>query len=76
MKAEAGNTVAAGRFKRGAAANTEFEDRNNGENRHHNRDGMAGSWKSQPRGDLSKHKLILVMIDTYGRRSAPASPTT
>jgi hypothetical protein len=30
------------KFQRGAAANTEFEDRNKGaENRHHNRDGMA-----------------------------------
>jgi hypothetical protein len=31
-------------FERGAAAKTEGEDRNNGrENRHHDRDGTAGS---------------------------------
>ena len=35
------------KFQRGAAANTEFEDRNKGaENRHHDRDGMAGPQKS------------------------------
>jgi hypothetical protein len=35
------------KFQRGAAANKEFEDRNNGaENRHHDRDGMAGPRKS------------------------------
>ena len=35
------------KFQRGAAANTEFEDRNKGtENRHHDRDGMAGPRKS------------------------------
>ena len=39
-----GNKV---KFQRGAAANTEFEDRNKGaENRHHDRDGMAGPRKS------------------------------
>ena len=46
------------KFQRGAAANTEFEDRNKGaENCHHDRDGTAGSPKSpvrsQPCGDLS-----------------------
>jgi hypothetical protein len=35
------------KFQRGAAANTEFEDRNKGaEIRHHDRDGMAGPRKS------------------------------
>jgi hypothetical protein len=35
------------KFQRGAAANTEFEDRNKGaENRHHDRHGTAGSRKS------------------------------
>ncbi len=35
------------KFQRGAAANTEFEDRNKGaENRHHDRDGTAGPRKS------------------------------
>jgi hypothetical protein len=35
------------KFQRGAAANTEFEDRNKGaENRHHDRDGMVGPRKS------------------------------
>jgi hypothetical protein len=34
-------------FERGAAAETENEDRYNGrENRHHDRNGTAGSWKS------------------------------
>jgi hypothetical protein len=34
------------KFQRGAAANTEFEDRNKGaENRHHDRDGTAGPQK-------------------------------
>jgi hypothetical protein len=34
-------------FERGAAAETENQDRYNGkENRHHVRDGMAGLWKS------------------------------
>jgi hypothetical protein len=58
MKAEADrDAVAAGRslmsqsnklkFQRGAAANTEFEDRNKGaENRHHDCDGMARTRKS------------------------------
>jgi hypothetical protein len=36
------------KFQRGAAANTEFEDRkNSGENRHHDRDGTAGPRKSK-----------------------------
>jgi hypothetical protein len=35
------------KFQRCAAANTEFQDRNKGaENRHHDRDGMAGPPKS------------------------------
>jgi IS5 family transposase len=35
------------KFQRSAAANTEFEDRNNGaENRHHDHDSMAGPRKS------------------------------
>ena len=35
------------KFQRGAAANTEFEDRNKGaENRHHDRDGMAAPRES------------------------------
>ncbi len=35
------------KFQRGAAANTEFEDRNKGtENRHHDRDGMTGLQES------------------------------
>jgi hypothetical protein len=35
------------KFERGAAANTEFEDRkNSGENGHHDRDGMAGAQES------------------------------
>jgi hypothetical protein len=35
------------KFQRGAAANTEFEDRNKGaENRHHDRDRMVGPRKS------------------------------
>ena len=47
------------KFQRGAAANTEFEDRNKDtKNCHHDRDGVAGlgriSSLSQPCGDLSK----------------------
>jgi hypothetical protein len=35
------------KFERGAAANTKFEDRkNSGENRQHDRDGMAGVLES------------------------------
>jgi hypothetical protein len=35
------------KFQRGAAANTEFEDRTKGaENRHHDHDGTAGQRKS------------------------------
>jgi hypothetical protein len=34
------------KFQRGAAANTEFQDQNKGNNCHHDRDGMAGSLKS------------------------------
>jgi hypothetical protein len=35
------------KFQRGATANAEFEDRNKGaENRHHDRDGMAGPQES------------------------------
>ena len=46
------------KFQRGAAANTEFEDRSKGaENCHHDRDGMAGPRKSPV-------FLSLVEIDT------------
>jgi hypothetical protein len=52
------------KFQRGAAANTEFEDRNNGaENRRHDRDGMTGPRKSpvfSGSGDLSKNRYSMV----------------
>ncbi len=55
-------------FERGAAAKTENEDRYNGkENRHHDRDGTAGSSKSlaslSPVEILSKDRCNLLLVD-------------
>ena len=72
------------KFQRGAAANTEFEDRNKGPKNRHHRDGMAGLRKSpalpQPCGILSKDtgvwfrrgRLCMVSPDSQATACLPS----